>query len=264
MKNSSDVYTIEELQDNLWQNFEQELNRRRKYISDAISFIYNKTVQAGPFKGLILGEKSFWSEGDKGAMLLGLYEKEIVDSLFEISGKYRYFINIGASDGYYGIGVLVNNLFEKSWCFEMFEDSRNILRNTAKANNVEDRVIIHGMADCNFYKDFSDDIINQSVLFVDAEGSEFFIFNEEVFKKFKDSVIFIELHDFYYSDGKERLENLKQYAEKFFKITTLTTTSRDLSPFKELAELNDTDRWLICSEGRLQLMNWWRLDPKRE
>ena len=35
----------------------------------------------------------------------------------------------------------------------------------------------------------------------------------------------------------------------------------DLSEFEELKEWSDTDRWLVCSEGRPKLMTWWRLDP---
>ena len=78
---------------------------------------------------------------------------------------------------------------------------------------------------------------------------------------FKQSVIFIELHDWFFPDGKERLDRLKNEVEKYFKITVLTTTSRDLSVFEELQSMSDTDRWLICSEGRPKLMNWWKLDP---
>jgi len=37
--------------------------------------------------------------------------------------------------------------------------------------------------------------------------------------------------------------------------------SRDLSTYPELQQWNDLDRWLICSEGRAQLMSWVRFDP---
>ena len=48
----------------------------------------------------------------------------------------------------------------------------------------------------------------------------------------------------------------------FFKVSTLKTSSRDLSRFSELSEYSDSERWLIASEGRPRLMSWLRLDPK--
>ena len=51
-------------------------------------------------------------------------------------------------------------------------------------------------------------------------------------------------------------------AKPFFKISKLTTTSRDLSKFPELFDLPDSERWLIASEGRSKLMTWLRLDPR--
>ena len=51
-------------------------------------------------------------------------------------------------------------------------------------------------------------------------------------------------------------------SKPFFKISTLATTSRDLSKFSELFDYEDSDRWLIASEGRPKLMTWLRLDPR--
>ena len=49
-------------------------------------------------------------------------------------------------------------------------------------------------------------------------------------------------------------------AKPFFKISTLTTTARDLSKFPELSNYADSERWLIASEGRSKLMTWLKLD----
>ncbi len=51
-------------------------------------------------------------------------------------------------------------------------------------------------------------------------------------------------------------------AKNFHKVSTITTSSRDLSRFPELRNYEDSDRWLIASEGRPRLMTWLRLDPK--
>lgn len=218
-------------------------------------------VKYGAFKGLKFSTQTWWGGTDRASMLLGLYEQEVLLSLQQLPKKYRYFIDVGAADGYYGVGVIVGKLFEKSWCYEISEKGQATIRANGELNNVSHRIAIRGKADNNFSKEFSLEDAAASVLFVDIEGAEFDLLNEELFEKFKHSVIFIELHNWFFHNGDERLNTLKIHAEKFFKITTLTTTSRDLSVFDELQELSDTDRWLICSEGRGRLMIWWRLDP---
>ena len=45
------------------------------------------------------------------------------------------------------------------------------------------------------------------------------------------------------------------------RLGLLTTGARDLSVFPELRRMRDTDRWLIVSEGRGQLMTWLKLGP---
>ena len=195
-------------------------------------------------------------------MLLGLYDQEVLASLTQLPKKYQYFIDIGAADGYYGVGVIVGKFFKKSFCYEISEQGQKTIEANAKINDVTAKIEIRGKAVSNFYKDFSQNEADQSVLFVDIDGGEFELFSSEIFEKFKNSVVFFELHEWLFPDGKERLERLKNDAEKHFKITTLTTTSRDLSVFEELREMSDSDRWLICSERRPRLMTWWRLDPK--
>jgi hypothetical protein len=238
------------------------VSNRRIFLAQLLNQMVDGIIRYGPFKGFKFGEKSWWSGSDRPSMLLGLYEQEILTSLQNLPNKYKYFIDVGAADGYYGIGVLVGNLFEKSWCYEISEQGRMTIASNAYINNVTDRVVIEGKADKDFYKYFSDSDAAQSVLFLDIEGGEFDLLHSEVLKKFRNSIIFIELHDWFFSDGKEKLFRLKNEVEKYFCITALTTTTRDLSVFEELREMSDTDRWLLCSEGRDRLMTWWRLDPK--
>ena len=102
---------------------------------------------------------------------------------------------------------------------------------------------------------------NQSYSLI-LKGGEFDLFDKKLFGVFKDSIIFIELHDWFFKDGESKLEKITDDANQYFDITELTTASRDLSRFIELRQFSDTDRWLICSEGRAVLMTWYRLDPK--
>ena len=174
----------------------------------------------------------------------------------------RTFIDIGAADGYYSVGVLVNGLFDCSYSFERSERAQEVLRHNAERNGVADKVHIHGAAHPEFYKDLPRDILSKSVLLIDIEGAEFDLLTPDIFAAFAGSVIVIELHDYFYPDGQQKLDRLKAHADQHFQITEFTTTSRDLSKFPELRSFNDTDRWLICDEGRGEMMRWLRLDPR--
>ena len=43
--------------------------------------------------------------------------------------------------------------------------------------------------------------------------------------------------------------------------TVIKNAARDLSWIPELDAMNDSDRWLICSEGRPKLMSWLIFAP---
>ena len=235
---------------------------RKKFLSKKLDEKFNSTVQYGPFAGLKFSPYSSWGMGDRASMLLGLYEKEIITSLQNIPNKYKVFINLGAADGYYCIGVLVSKIFEKSYCYEMNVVSQKIIKKNAELNNVDSKILISGFADKYFYNDLKNDEKDRSVLFVDIEGYEFDMFDKNLFKQFSKSIIFIELHPWIFkNDGYDELLKLENDASEYFTIEKITTTSRDLSEFKELKKWSDTDRWLICSEGRPVLQSWWRLDP---
>jgi hypothetical protein len=238
------------------------IKKRRIEISKQLDQLFESTVQYGPFKGLKLSPKTWWGSTDRASMLLGIYEKDVLDSFQNIPKKFTTFIDLGAADGYYGIGVLVNNLFEKSICFEISEEGRQTIKRNAQINNVLNKVEIKGIATNDFYNEFSTLALSKTVLFIDIEGAEFELIDKETFNAFKNSIIFIELHDWFFEDGDEKLQKLKNDSTLTHLVTELTMGSRDLSIFPELNKLNDTDRWLICSEGRAQLMKWLRFDPK--
>lgn len=238
------------------------IHKRRIKISNTLDKLYNSTVRYGPFAGLKLTNQTWWGSANRGSMLLGLYEKEVLDSLKNIPKKYNTFIDLGAADGYYGIGVLINNLFEKSICYEISKEGRETIKNNAGLNNVLHRVYIRGAAKKNFYNELPSRVLSNSLLFIDIEGAEFELIDKATFEAFGNSIIFIELHEWFFDDGKEKLRKLTDDSKSTHVITELTMGSRDLSVFPELKTLPDDDRWLICSEGRGQLMTWLRFDPK--
>lgn len=242
----------------------EAINQRRELISNLVYTHHNMQVAYGPFKGLKLGTDTHWGIADKGAITLGLYEKDVLDELVKLKDYYSTFIDLGAADGYYGIGVIVGQLFNKSYCFEITEKGREVILKNSIINEVDSKIIIHGIAEKNFHNKIAPEDINNSVLFVDIEGAEFELFDEDIFRKFDKSVIFIELHDWFYSDAQEKIAKLKIDSQHTHFWTEIKMGVRDLSQFSELDSLNDSDRWLLCSEGRARNMTWAKLHPIKD
>ena len=89
----------------------------------------NGIVKYGPLKGLKLDINDMsWSQADLGSILLGIYEKEVLDELEIISRDKSTFCDIGAADGIYGVGLLVNDLFENQYVLRLIKMVKIILR----------------------------------------------------------------------------------------------------------------------------------------
>jgi hypothetical protein len=96
-------------------------------VSKNINDLLGGMVTYGPFKGLRLGPIRDQERTHRASLLLGLFEKEILDALNSIPSNYNTFINLGAGQGYYGIGVLANNSFEISIVMRFWKNIANIL-----------------------------------------------------------------------------------------------------------------------------------------
>jgi hypothetical protein len=235
---------------------------RRRELSDYFNRYFKSTVQYGLFKGLKLEKNTWWGRLDRASMIFGIYEKEVLDYLGSIRKKYKCFIDLGAADGYYGVGVIVSNLFEHSYCFEKSEIGRQVIKNNAQRNGVTDNLSVFGYADENFFNCIKKYKPEECLLFCDIEGGEFNLFSDEVLNYFRNSTIIIEIHDWLVDNGEFELSKLKERASTIFNINALTTGSRDLSHIRELDSYGDTDRWLLCSENRMRRMQWLVLTPR--
>ena len=234
------------------------VEKKRIILSSKISKIYNNTVQQGPFKGMIINEDQFWGPGDRSSKILGLYEKEIQDLIVSIQKDKNYstFVDIGGADGFFAIGSLVNNLFEKCEVFEISKRGRNSIQKNSKKNNVYDSIKIHDKASKRSL--IKIDNINNSLILCDIEGGEYELFDEKLINEIYPSDIIIEIH----KDKENSLVNFEKRFTKTYSLTKITQEPRSLKNFKELENINDNNRALIMSEGRSGIQEWWYLSPK--
>ena len=238
------------------------IHKRILYLQKELKLLSNDQVFYGLYKGMKISD-IFWSQYDYCPKILGLYESEI-QSEIKISKK-KYFINIGSAEGYHAIGQLLQDKEIKCICFEAEKESRKLLKIKAEINNVADRLLIFEKADENFLKliKLNLPLINymECCFLFDIEGGEFEILDENNLKILSKSKLIIEFHEKNIDKNFENLNFIK-LLERFYSISFLTTSVRDLSVIKELRQFSDIDRWIMASENRPNLMKWIVCNPK--
>lgn len=239
----------------------EDTEATRLRLSQHFFDLFGGEVRYGELKGFKISRSSWWSTSDKGAKLFGLYEKEVLSEIHELSKSRDIFIDIGAADGFFGVSMVSQNLYSKSYCFEISEQGQHVISETARLNNSTKKISINGIANKDNLKNIPNEELSRSVVLIDIEGDEFDFMSDEIINILSSSVIIIEIHEWFFDDGLERLNALKNRLINVFHIETITTSSRDLSAFPELKLLHDNERWLLCSEGRGRLMEWLVLRP---
>ena len=241
--------------------FKDPIQKKRIYLSKKLNELTNGKIIDGIYK-----DSKFIYSSDfflaKPAQLLGCYEKEVQEKIFELSKKYNlnYFMSIGAGEGYHAIGSRVAKLFGHSLCFELEKKNREIIKKNFNLNSINKNFDIFGKADLDFFEAIKNKVeLNKSLFLFDIEGDEFKILNQENLNLIKDSCLIIELHHFYLtkSQNEEFLERLKKY----FKVSFINTGNRQFSNFKILDKFNDDEKWLLMSESRPVTMNWIICEP---
>ncbi|WP_262273287.1 hypothetical protein [Microvirga yunnanensis] len=187
----------------------------------------------------------------------------MMEQLNAFSAHGSTLIDIGAADGYFGVGLVAAGVYTRSVCFERDPVTRESLLALARLNNVEDRITALGTADVNSIAELERAGVDLSdaVVLCDIEGGEFDIFSKELLGKLSKSRIIIELHNNMVENGDSLLQRLVSDAQTYFDISYIETGPRDPTSIPLLRDMADDDRWLLCSEGRGVYQNWMVLSP---
>lgn len=243
-----------------------DLTQHRFLLGDRLARQLSDTVRYGPFAGLRLMEGSWWSGADRGGMLLGFYESEVLSELASLSSRYSTFVDIGAADGYYAVGMVRSGFCKFSICFETSPGGQQAIRELADANHVGDSVQVLGHADGDFVQSLKSLGFSQhegALFLMDIEGGEYDLLTQDVLSVLANSCVIVELHS--QDDGSNtNNRSLVGRAKEFFECSIISQGSRNPNTFPELASWDDDDRWLLCSESRPYLMSWLVLRPRED
>lgn len=225
--------------------------------------LFEGTVAYGPLVGVKMRKNQWWSIRDIPSKLFGVYESEVVHEIVKCSSKCDLFVNIGAADGFFGVGFVKGGFFKKSACFEISSEARLEIAEVAKLNRVCSKVKIFGEATVKFLERIREVKKGKAFFLIDIEGAEFALLTDEFIRLCSKCPIIVEIHDWLVADGEEEMRELRQRVLTRYNIEVLQTKSRDLSAFTELDFLPDAERWMVCDEGRGKKMEWWYLTPKK-
>ena len=236
---------------------------RREILGERLLRTTGAKVLYGHFKGMKLVSTS-WSARDVGSIILGEYERNVLDCIVTSPEKFSVFVDVGAADGIYAVGLAVNGRFKSIFCFESSEASQTSIQLNANANQVESSITILGTAELNFLTVLSVDHevdLSKAIFLIDIEGGEYDLLSQDNLIMLKHSMVMVEIHDVV-EDFRAKYESLLARASNYFTLTTISNFAKSNLDFAELSTWPDEDRQIIFSEGRRNQMSWLVLTPK--
>ncbi len=240
-----------------------DIQRSKDKIWDILLNKYSYKVAYGPLKGMLLNKDTWWSKNDRITQTLGVYEQHVMEKLIELSGiNNSQFVDIGAADGYFAVGMAYSNFYDNIYAFEISKRGQDKIKENAIRNSCLDSVIIKGEA--NY--DSLNNIINNdagTVLLIDIEGFEFELLTTDILILLRNCHVICELHPWLVNDGYDKQDDFIESAKKYFDVSLIKRDYYNPSAFEELDNFSDEERLIALGEGRKKNMNWLVLEPKK-
>lgn len=231
---------------------------KRRKIGESLYIDFDGKVRYGPFVGVYLPKKLIWAKNDMSSILIGFYEKQVIDWIAGRELHFSTLIDIGSADGLYLAGILKAGLADTAVGFERSKKGRISSSSILAMNSVHDRAVVMGTANseslCTVLDSRTSNTHEFSLLLCDIEGGEIDLFDSETALRLQKYFIVIELHEWCYPNDKsiELMELFKTTHEVKF----LHPSGRNPDSISELRKLTDDQRWIVCSEGRRESMRW--------
>jgi hypothetical protein len=220
----------------------------------------NGVVQYGPFAGMHLNRETWWGAEDLGSQCFGLYEKELLD-LIDSGEQWDTFIDIGAADGYYAVGMLLAGKASKVICFETSEHGQRAIDENWKLNGAIGDLEIHGTADELSLRSECSNLSEKTLVMVDIEGFEFDLLTAPVLDALCRCEIILEVHN-WVDDFELKYRSLLERLDTYFDIRIIERVDRTTANLLELRDFTDDNRMLVVSERRPCLMRFLHMTPK--
>jgi len=193
------------------------------YIRHEVQRKANGQVLYGPFRGMKID-----LEGTPLCIFLGTIEKEIHPVFAKLSAfRFDQIINVGATEGYYAVGMALKWPDATVYAFETQEDIYSAkIAKLASDNLVSDRVNIRGYCSAG-------DLVNlltpdkSTLLMLDVEGDEVKLLDPAAINELYRTTILVELHDMLVPGCSRIIEERFQNTHNISKYITRPRTLKD-------------------------------------
>lgn len=232
-------------------------NKKFASFSKIISSHRGLLVLDGPFAGMkyVPCPSSF----NIAPKLLGCYELELHDTLSVIvKNSYKEIINIGCAEGYYAVGLALRMPNAKIYAFEKNDICRNLCRDLANANGVDDRVTTAGACEIEQLQSLH---LKHALIICDCEGYETNLLRPDIVPDLKVCDILVELHDVF---DPTISQTIQARFNATHDIKLVTSIDRNPADFPVLNVFNADDRLLALSEFRPGKMQWAFMTSRAE
>jgi predicted O-methyltransferase YrrM len=218
-------------------------------------------VQAGPFAGMEFPRFAVGRGELLVPQLLGSYELELRAALESvIRAAPSTVVDIGASDGYYAVGLARACPASTVYAYEMNFFPARVCRRLAEHNGVGDRVVLRGECRVEDLQRLAPS--DPTFVLSDCEGGEQALMDPEAVPWLRTSRLIVELHDFA-APGIE--DTIRTRFEPSHEIEIVQSRRRYVAEHRALMEVPGVgymDRELGVNEFRPVPIAWAILSRK--
>lgn len=237
--------------------------RPYSYLAELVLIRTKGSVHSGPFRGVVYASQAHGSS--LYPKLLGTYERELNYILAAvIQAPPSRFINIGAAEGYYAIGLARSCPQCQVIAYEMSQQARALLAAMAKHNRVQHQIDVRGECtpEC-LRRDLETVRVGRTVILCDVEGYEDVLLDPSTVPGLRDVAILVEMHDFCAPGVTQRIKD-RFSASHLIKEIWQEARSGAEFPFKTAYTriIPSCYKRKFLDEGRPVRMNWLWMLPR--
>ncbi|MEA2311280.1 MAG: hypothetical protein QOE28_1248 [Solirubrobacteraceae bacterium] len=238
--------------------------RWRRYpvrrITDRFVAHHGLTVQAGPFAGMRYPAFAVGRGELVVPQLLGAYEAELQPAMAEVlAGGFEQIVDIGASDGYYAVGLARGVPEARVVGFEINPFPARVCLALAEENGVRDRLELRGECTPEELRSLPD---RRTFVLCDCEGGEDVLMVPAEVPLLRRAHLVVELHEFAAPGIETRI---RERFSTTHDIDVLHTTPRYPADYPQLRATPGTtymDHALGLAEFRPMPMKWAVMRPR--
>jgi len=214
---------------------------------------------SGPFAGM-----AFASSEVHPKYLLGTYELELHPLILRLSKQsFDRIVDVGAETGYYAIGLALLHPGARIFAFEADERFHAGIKQAARANRVDDRVVVGGFCEPHHLAEHLEGN-GRCLVFMDCEGGERILLDPSVIPGLKRCHILVELHDFICRDIADIIGSRFRPTHTITEIWSRPRTIADFPlPAPRSLRTRVFRKYYVSAmnEGRPERMRWYYLEP---